>query len=116
MSRQKPEALNVRASLVPRVTELAGAKLDARLAGARFGVLPERLRRQGVGGVLVLDVEEGSRAFANGLRAGLHPVSQGWCRGHSRWTGSPWLPADAGAGGFRPCIPQGPRGPNAPAG
>ena len=30
------KALNVRASLVPRVTELAGAKLDARLAGARL--------------------------------------------------------------------------------
>ena len=64
------KALDVRASLAPRVTELAGAKLDARLAGARLGVLPERLRRQGVSGVLVLDVSDGSRAFTNGLREG----------------------------------------------
>ena len=64
------KALTVRASLAPRLTELGGAKLDARLSGARLGVLPERLRRQGVNGVLVLEVDEGSRAFANGLRSG----------------------------------------------
>lgn len=64
------KATSVRVSLTPRVTELAGATLDARLAGARFGVLPERLRRQGVNGVLVLAVDEGTRAHANGLREG----------------------------------------------
>lgn len=64
------KVLDVRASLAPRVTEMEGAKLDARLGGARLGVLPERLRRQGVSGVLVLDVSDGSRAFANGLREG----------------------------------------------
>lgn len=64
------KATSVRVSLTPRVTELAGATLDARLAGARFGVLPERLRRQGVNGVLVLAVDDGTRAHANGLREG----------------------------------------------
>ncbi|MCX7557133.1 Do family serine endopeptidase [Xanthomonadaceae bacterium JHOS43] len=64
------KAMQVRASLTPRVTEIDGATLDARLGGARFGVLPERLRRQGVTGVLVLGVGEGSRAWANGLREG----------------------------------------------
>ena len=33
-------------------------------------MLPERLRRQGVSGVLVLEVSDGSRAFTNGLREG----------------------------------------------
>jgi S1-C subfamily serine protease len=47
-----------------------GGSLDARLAGARFGELPETLRRQGASGVLVTSVAAGSRAARSGLRGG----------------------------------------------
>ena len=60
----------LRAVLTPRVSELAGVDLDPRLAGARFGAVPERLRSQGLSGVLVLGVADGTRAAANGLRRG----------------------------------------------
>ena len=49
---------------------LAGAQLDARLAGASFADLPESLRRQGLAGVLVEQVERDSRAARSGLRKG----------------------------------------------
>jgi len=68
--QREGKALRVTTRLAPRVTELAGTGLDERLGGVRFGTVPERLRRQGVNGVLVLDVAEGSRAAANGLREG----------------------------------------------
>ncbi len=64
------KALIKRASVAARKTELAGGALDKRLAGARFGVVSERLRRQGVNGVLVLGVDAGSQAASNGLREG----------------------------------------------
>ncbi|HET9049786.1 MAG TPA: Do family serine endopeptidase [Chiayiivirga sp.] len=60
----------LRAKLMPRLSELAGADLDPRLGGARFGAVPERLRSQGLNGVMVLEVAEGTRAAANGLRKG----------------------------------------------
>ena len=44
--------------------------LDARLAGARLVELPASLRRRGVTGVLVEQVERGSRAARNNLRQG----------------------------------------------
>ena len=47
-----------------------GGSLDARLAGASFGELPETLRRQGASGVLVTSVAAGSRAARSGLRSG----------------------------------------------
>jgi len=47
-----------------------GGSLDARLAGANFGELPETLRRQGASGVLVSAVAPGSRAARSGLRSG----------------------------------------------
>lgn len=49
---------------------LAGAQLDERLGGASFAELPESLRRQGLAGVLVEDVQRGSRAAQNGLQRG----------------------------------------------
>lgn len=45
-----------------------GTDLDARLDGATFAELPERLRQAGLSGVMVESVARGSRAEANGLR------------------------------------------------
>jgi S1-C subfamily serine protease len=42
--------------------------LDARLTGATFAELPERLRQAGLDGVLVSNVARGSRAAQNGLQ------------------------------------------------
>jgi serine protease DegQ len=53
-----------------RPKDLAGATLDRRLDGATLSELPERLRQQGVAGVLVSRVEAGSRAAGAGLREG----------------------------------------------
>jgi serine protease DegQ len=60
----------VSAVLTARPRELAGHTLDERLAGATFVELPEALRRRGVTGVRVGEVQPGSRAAANGLRPG----------------------------------------------
>jgi Do/DeqQ family serine protease len=60
----------LRTRLAARRTELDGGRVDNRLTGARLGAVPERLRRQGVAGVLVNAVAAGSRAELNGLRAG----------------------------------------------
>mgnify|MGYP001599972830 FL=1 len=49
---------------------LTGKALDPRLAGVQFGDVDPGLRSQGVGGVSVTRVAEGSRAFAAGLRNG----------------------------------------------
>jgi serine protease DegQ len=62
--------LAVTATLAARPKELAGHTLDERLAGASFVELPEALRRRGVSGVRVGEVQGGSRAAANGLRPG----------------------------------------------
>lgn len=64
------KALPLQALLAARRTELDGARVDPRLGGARLGAVPERLRRQGVQGVLVASVDPNSRAAANGLREG----------------------------------------------
>ena len=45
-----------------------GSVLDARLSGATFAELPERLRQAGLDGVLVSNVARGSRAAQNGLQ------------------------------------------------
>ena len=60
----------LRTRLAARRTELDGGRVDNRLTGARLGAVPERLRRQGVAGVLVNAVAAGSRAELSGLRAG----------------------------------------------
>ena len=64
------KATSVSAALKARPKDLAGETLDPRLGGATFSELPERYRSQGLTGVLISDVEPGSRAAANGLRAG----------------------------------------------
>ena len=64
------EAQEFRVVLAPRPRSLAGGALDPRLDGALFSALPERLRQRGVRGVLVSEVEAGSRAARNGLRTG----------------------------------------------
>ncbi len=57
------------ATLKPtELRKLDGGKLDPGLAGAGLGDLPDKLRRQGLAGVLVNDVASNSRAEANGLR------------------------------------------------
>ena len=68
--QREGKKLSIKVRLAPRVTELTGVDLDVRLDGILFGVLPERLRRQGMKGVLVVNVVEGSRASVKGLRAG----------------------------------------------
>jgi serine protease DegQ len=49
---------------------LKGDALDTRLAGVQFTEVADNLRRQGLGGVSVSRVAEGSRAYAAGLRNG----------------------------------------------
>ncbi|MFO1496383.1 MAG: DegQ family serine endoprotease [Lysobacterales bacterium] len=50
--------------------QLAGEKLDPRLAGARFGELSQREKQAGIQGIKVLSVSDGSVAARNGLAAG----------------------------------------------
>ncbi len=61
----QPLALSAGLQELPR----DGASLDPRLTGVTFRELPESLRRQGVSGVQVSAVAEGSRAARAGLRA-----------------------------------------------
>ncbi len=62
--------LKLTATLKARLRSLAGRQLDPRIAGARFVELPERVRQRGGQGVVIDEVEPGSRAAANGLRPG----------------------------------------------
>ncbi len=50
--------------------QLAGEKLDPRLAGARFGELSQREKQAGIKGIKVLSVADGSLAARNGMAAG----------------------------------------------
>lgn len=50
--------------------QLAGEKLDPRLAGARFGELSQREKQAGIAGIKVLNVIDGSVAARNGVQAG----------------------------------------------
>ncbi len=68
--RRNGKSIQLHATLHENPRALEGAKLDARLTGARFTELPESLRRQGLSGVLVDEVTGGSRAEQNGLRRG----------------------------------------------
>lgn len=68
--RRDGRPLQLTATLREAPRSVAGAELDPRLAGAVFAELPERLRQNGLAGVLVESVARGSRAAANGLRAG----------------------------------------------
>ena len=60
--------VSVQATLREQPRSYDGGVLDARLAGATFAELPERLRQSGLDGVLVSAVARGSRAAQNGLQ------------------------------------------------
>ena len=62
------EPVNVSATLREQPRSFDGSVLDARLTGATFVELPERLRQGGLDGVLVSAVARGSRAAQNGLQ------------------------------------------------
>jgi len=64
------QPLQLSAALKVQADRIAGAKLDPRLQGATFGDLPESLRQKGLAGVVVAQVQPGSRAYANNLKAG----------------------------------------------
>ncbi len=50
--------------------QVAGAKIDARLAGARFGELTQREKQAGIKGIKVVVIEPGSVAARNGMAPG----------------------------------------------
>ncbi len=66
------KALTLTGALKEQPQQLLGGTLDPRLTGAVFVDLPENVRQGsgGLGGVLVADVQAGSRAAAAGLRPG----------------------------------------------
>jgi serine protease DegQ len=66
--RRGAEPLSLKATLREQPRSYDGGVLDARLAGATFAELPERLKQSGLGGVLVANVARGSRAAQNGLQ------------------------------------------------
>ncbi len=68
--RRDGKPLRLGAMLREQPRALPGRSLDPRLAGATFAELPEALRRGGVNGVLVEDIERGSRAAVGDLRKG----------------------------------------------
>ncbi len=68
--RRDGKPLRITSGLREAPKALDGGQLDPRLAGARFAELPESLRRQGLAGVLVEQVQRGSRAAQNGLQPG----------------------------------------------
>ena len=68
--RRDGEPLQLQVTLREQPRTLAGSQLAARLDGAVFAELPERLRQAGAPGVLVESVADGSRAATNGLRPG----------------------------------------------
>lgn len=68
--RRDGKPLQIRSGLREAPKALPGAQLDPRLSGASIADLPESLRRQGLAGVLVEDVQRGSRAAQNGLQRG----------------------------------------------
>ncbi|HJU25930.1 MAG TPA: Do family serine endopeptidase [Rhodanobacteraceae bacterium] len=62
--------MQVNAKLAADANTLAGSALDPRLAGASFVELPGDVRAQGISGVGIRDVQDGSRAAQQGLAAG----------------------------------------------
>jgi Do/DeqQ family serine protease len=62
--------LVVTATLKAQPKDIDGGAMDSRLAGAKFTDLPERYRQQGISGVVVTVVANGSRAAQNGLAPG----------------------------------------------
>jgi Do/DeqQ family serine protease len=66
--RRGGQPVQLKATLRDQPRAYEGGVLDARLAGATFAELPERLRQSGLSGVLVSAVARGSRAAQNGLQ------------------------------------------------
>ncbi|MBF6025116.1 trypsin-like peptidase domain-containing protein [Lysobacter niastensis] len=66
--RRDGKPLQLATTLREQPRSFAGAQIDARLDGAVFAELPERLRQSGYSGVLVESVARGSRAARNGLQ------------------------------------------------
>jgi len=66
--RRDGKPLTLTTALREQPKSYVGTELDARLTGASFADLPERLRQAGLSGVMVESVARGSRAEANGLR------------------------------------------------
>ncbi len=66
--RRDRAPVTVKATLREQPRAYDGSVLDARLSGATFAELPERLRQAGLDGVLVSAVAKGSRAAQNGLQ------------------------------------------------
>ena len=66
--RRDRAPLTLKATLREQPRAYEGNVLDARLSGATFAELPERLRQAGLDGVLVSAVARGSRAAQNGLQ------------------------------------------------
>src|SRR5581483_5269053 len=62
--------MQVSAKLAADANTLTGDALDPRLSGASFVELPGDVRAQGINGVGVSDVQDGSRAASQGLAAG----------------------------------------------
>jgi len=62
--------MQVSAKLAADANTLAGDALDPRLSGASFVELPGDVRAQGISGVGVSDVPDGSRAAQQGVAAG----------------------------------------------
>ena len=68
--RRGAQSLQVQATLREQPRQLPGADIDPRLTGATLAEVAERFRAAGALGVTVADVDPGSRAAQNGLRAG----------------------------------------------
>ena len=55
---------------VEELRTLEGGRIDARLDGATFADLPMKQRSEGAGGVIISELDPGSRLARQGLRAG----------------------------------------------
>jgi Do/DeqQ family serine protease len=66
--RRDKAPVSLKATLREQPRAYDGSVLDARLTGATFADLPERLRQAGLDGVLVSAVARGRRAAQNGLQ------------------------------------------------
>ena len=68
--RRNGKPLQFKATLKEQARAVSGDNLDPRLSGATFVDLPESTRQSGLEGVLVSEVQRGSRAAQSGLAKG----------------------------------------------
>ncbi len=68
--RRDGKPLKLTATLKEQPRAVTGDTLDPRLGGATFVDLPESQRQSGLSGVMISDVQRGSRAAGNGLAKG----------------------------------------------